>query len=243
VRVLVVEESRRIAVGLRRGLLEQGYAVDLVRSGRDAVRRSRTATYAAIVLDLLLPDIDGFEVCRRVRAAHDGTPLLMLTARASVSDRVAGLDAGADDCLNKPFSFDELLARMRAIIGRDRGDGPEVLRVGDLSLDVGRHEVRRGGVHIRLTPKEFSLLEYLMLNRGQVLTRQQLLAHGWDFAYDGDSNVLDLYTSYLREKIDRPFGRASLETVRGVGYRLRDECREAHPDQERRLRQRRSLGQ
>jgi two-component system OmpR family response regulator len=179
--------------------------------------------YDAIVLDVVLPDIDGFEVCRKVRAAHDGTPVLMLTARASVSDRVAGLNAGADDYLTKPFSFDELFARMRAITRRDPGERPAVLRIGDLTLDPARYEVCRGDVQIRLAPKEFSLLEYFMRHGGQVLTRQQLLAYGWDFAYEGDSNVLDIYARYLREKIDRPFGRTSLETVRGVGYRLRDD--------------------
>jgi two-component system OmpR family response regulator len=219
-----------MAVLLGRGLREEGYAVDLVGSGLDALRWTGLARYDAIVLDVMLPDVDGFEVCRRVRAAQGWAPVLMLTARDSVSDRVAGLDAGADDYLVKPFSFEELFARMRAIIRRGPAERPAVLRVGDLTLDPARHEVRRGDVEVRLTAKEFALLEYLMRNSGHVLTRRQLLAHGWDFAYVGDSNVLDVFVRYLREKIDRPFGRTSLETVRGVGYRVRDERRAAAAD-------------
>jgi two-component system OmpR family response regulator len=212
-----------MAAVLRRGLCEEGYAVDLVSCGRDAVRWSRLASYDAIVLDVVLPDIDGFEVCRQVRQANGWAPVLMLTARDSVPDRVAGLDAGADDYLTKPFAFDELFARIRALVRRNPGARPAVVRVGDLCLDPARHEVRRDGVEIHLTAKEFVLLEYLMRHRGQVLTRRQLLAHVWDPAYAGDSNVLDVYVLYLRAKIDRPFGRASLQTVRGVGYRLRDD--------------------
>lgn len=219
-----------MAMVLRRGLREEGYDVDLARFGRDAVHRSRTASYGAIVLDVVLPDIDGFEVCRRVRAAHNWAPVLMLTARESVPHRVAGLDAGADDYLTKPFAFDELLARMRAMIRRDPRERPVVLRVGDLSLDLARREVRRGDAEIPLTAKEVSLLEFLMRNGGQVLTHRQLLAHAWDFAADRGPNVLYIYARYLRDKVDRPFGRASLQTVRGVGYRLRDDRPNADPD-------------
>jgi two-component system, OmpR family, response regulator len=223
VRVLVVEDAARMATLLRRGLEEEGYAVDVVASGEDATHYARMAPYDAIVLDVMLPGMDGFDVCRQMREAGNRTPVLMLTARDSVKDRVSGLDAGADDYLTKPFSFQELFARVRALMRRGPSQRPTVLEVGDLSLDPARHQVRRGRVEVNLTAKEFALLEYFMRNAGQVLTRSQLIEHAWDFAYEGDSNVLDVYVRYVREKIDRPFGRNSIETVRGVGYRLRDE--------------------
>jgi two-component system OmpR family response regulator len=223
VRILVVEDSARMANLLTRGLEEEGYSVDAVASGEDAIEFARAAPYDAILLDVMLPRGDGFDVCRRLRVEGNRTPVLMLTARDAVTDRVAGLDAGADDYLTKPFSFQELFARVRALIRRGPSAQPTVLQVGDLALDPARHEVRRGHRNVRLTAKEFALLEYFMRNAGQVLSRRQLIEHAWDFAYDGDSNVLDVYVRYLREKVDRPFGRASIETVRGVGYRLRDE--------------------
>jgi two-component system OmpR family response regulator len=223
VRILVVEDSPRMANLLARGLEEEGYSVDAVSSGEDAVQYARSAPYDAILLDVMLPRGDGFEVCQQLRVEGNRTPVLMLTARDSVMDRVAGLDAGADDYLTKPFSFQELFARVRALIRRGPSAQPAVLEVGDLSLDPARHEVRRGEREVTLTAKEFALLEYFMRNAGQVLSRRQLIEHAWDFAYDGDSNVLDVYVRYLREKVDRPFGRASIETVRGVGYKLRDE--------------------
>jgi two-component system OmpR family response regulator len=223
VRILVVEDSARMANLLTRGLEEEGYSVDAVASGEDAVQYARSAPYDVILLDVMLPRADGFEVCRHLRVEGNRTPVLMLTARDAVMDRVAGLDAGADDYLTKPFSFQELFARVRALIRRGPSDVPAVLEVGDLSLDPARHEVRRGKREVRLTAKEFALLEYLMRNAGQVLSRRQLIEHAWDFAYEGDSNVLDVYVRYLREKIDRPFGRTSIETVRGVGYKLRHE--------------------
>jgi two-component system, OmpR family, response regulator len=222
-RILVVEDSVQMSGLLRRGLEEEGYAVDAVPTGEEGVHYAKVAPYDAIVLDVMLPGADGFEVCRRIRAAGGRSPVLMLTARDSVQDRIAGLDAGADDYLTKPFSFQELFARIRALVRRGPSQRPPVLEVGDLTLDPGTHEVRRGEVEVRLTAKEFALLEYFMRHARQVLTRRQLIEHAWDFAYDGDSNVLDVYVRYLREKIDRPFARASLETVRGVGYRLRDE--------------------
>lgn len=222
-RILVVEDSVRMANLLERGLQEEGYAVDAVGTGEDALHYARMAPYDAIVLDIALPGVDGFEVCRRMREAGNRTPVVMLTARDSVVDRVSGLDAGADDYLTKPFSLQELFARIRALMRRGPADHPFVLQVGELSLDVGKHEVHRGPVAVQLTAKEFSLLEYLMRNADQVLSRRQILEHVWDFAFTGDSNVLDVYIRYLREKIDRPFGRASLQTVRGVGYRLRRE--------------------
>jgi two-component system, OmpR family, response regulator len=223
VRILVVEDAPRMATLLRRGLEEEGYAVDVAASGTEAVGLSRRVGYDTIVLDVVLPDIDGFDVCRGIRAAGSRIPVLMLTARDAVKDRVAGLDAGADDYLTKPFSFQELFARVRALIRRGPTERQVIVAVGDLVLDPGSHRVHRGDMEVRLTPKEFALLEFFMRNAGLVLSRMQLIEHAWDFAYEGDSNVLDVYVRYLREKIDRPFGKDSLETVRGIGYRLRDE--------------------
>jgi two-component system OmpR family response regulator len=207
---------------LRRGLTEEGYAVDLVANGQDAIWIASENPYDAIVLDVMLPDFDGFEVCRRIREAGQWAPVLMLTARDGVRDRVEGLDVGADDYLTKPFAFTELLARLRAAMRRGGRERPPVLTVHDLSLDPATKVVRRGDRTIALTPKEFSLLEYFMRHPGEVLTRSRLLEHVWDFAFEGDSNVVEVYVRYLREKIDRPFGKESLETVRGVGYRLRN---------------------
>jgi two-component system OmpR family response regulator len=222
-RVLVVEDTERMAELLRRGFREEGYAIDVVGSGEDAVWMATENPYDAIVLDVMLPDFDGFEVCRRLREAEKWAPVLMLTARDAVPDRVEGLDAGADDYLTKPFAFTELLARLRAVIRRGPHERPPLLAVQDLTLDPATKEVRRGDQPISLTAKEFSLLEYFMRHPGEAITRTRLIDHVWDFAYDGNSNVVEVYVRYLREKIDRPFGRESLETVRGVGYRLRDE--------------------
>jgi two-component system OmpR family response regulator len=172
------------------------------------------------VLDVMLPGIDGIEACQRIRGAERGAPVLLLTARDAVRDRVLGLDAGADDYLTKPFSFEELLARVRALIRRGPSERPPTLEVEDLILDPGAHRVERAGREIDVTPKEFALLEYFMRHPGEVLTRTRLLEHVWDFAFDGDSNVVDVFVRSLREKIDRPFGVGSIETVRGVGYRL-----------------------
>lgn len=221
-RVLVVEDSPKMGGILRRGLTEDGYAVDLTTTGTDAIWLVTETPYDAVVLDVSLPDMDGFEVCRRLRVADRWPPLLMLTARDSVSDRVAGLDAGADDYLTKPFAFAELLARLRSLIRRGPRDSSPVLTVGDLALDPAAHEVRRGPKPIRLSAKEFALLQYFMQRAGEALTRTQLLEHVWDFAFDGDPNIVDVYVGYLRDKIDRPFGRQSLQTIRGVGYRLRE---------------------
>jgi two-component system OmpR family response regulator len=178
----------------------------------------------------MLPDVDGFEVCRRLRAASRWSPVLMLTARDGVADRVSGLDAGADDYLIKPFSFDELLARLRALVRRGAPERPALLSVGDLTLDPASHRVIRNGTAVELTAKEFSLLECFMRHPGEVLSRTRLTEHVWDFAYEGDSNVVDVYVRYLREKVDRPFGRDSIETVRGAGYRLREEPPDAAAD-------------
>jgi two-component system OmpR family response regulator len=179
--------------------------------------------YDAIVLDVMLPDVDGFEVCRRLRASSCWAPVIMLTARDAVDDRVRGLDSGADDYLTKPFAISELLARLRAIGRRDTSERPIVLLVGDLSLDPARRVVARNGHEINLSPKEFALLDLLMRHPGEVLSRTEILEGVWDFAYAGTSNVVDVYIRYLRDKIDRPFGTDTIETVRGVGYRLRDE--------------------
>jgi two-component system OmpR family response regulator len=225
-RVLVVEDEVKMARLLERGLQEEGYAVDVAATGAEAVWAATENPYDVVVLDVMLPDFDGFEVCRRLRGSARWAPILMLTAREAVSDRVAGLDAGADDYLAKPFSFNELFARLRALLRRGAEERPAVLRVGDLMLDPASHEVRRGRQEIVLSAKEFALLEVFMRRPGDVLTRTRLIEHVWDFAFEGDSNVVDVYVGYLRRRIDRPFGRHSIETVRGAGYRLRDEAAE-----------------
>ncbi len=229
-RVLVVEDEVKMAGLLRRALEEEGYAVDIASRAEDALWLGTEHAYDAMVLDVLLPDGDGFDVCRRLRETGRWSPVLMLTALDSVPDRVAGLDAGADDYLTKPFSLVELLARLRALIRRGAVERPAALRVSDLILDPTAHTVTRGGADISLTAKEFALLEYLMRHPGRVLGRTTLIEHVWDFAYDGDSNVVDVYVGYLRNKIDRPFGRASIETVRGSGYRLRADADDAPAD-------------
>jgi DNA-binding response OmpR family regulator len=224
VRVLVVEDELKMAGLLKRGLEEEGYAVDLARTGSEALWAGTETPYDAILLDVMLPDLNGFEVCRQLRAGGRWAPVLMLTARDAVVDRVAGLDAGADDYLTKPFSFSELFARVRALVRRGAGERPAVLQTGDLALDPASRRVTRGDVVVELTAKEFALLEFFMRRPGEVLTRSRIIEHVWDFAYDGDSNVVDVYIRYLREKVDRPFRRDSIETVRGSGYRLRDDA-------------------
>ena len=220
-RVLVVEDDVKMAALLRRGLTEEGLSPDVARTGDDALWMAAATDYDAVVLDVMLPGADGFDVCRRLREAGTWAPVLMLTARDAVEDRVAGLDAGADDYLTKPFSFGELLARLRALGRRPPVERPTVLRVGDLRLDPATHEVWRGDREIHLSSKEFALLETFLRRPGEVLSRFHLLEHCWDYGYENRSNVVDVYVRYLREKIDRPFGRESLETVRGAGYRLR----------------------
>ena len=229
-RLLVAEDDIKMAGLLKRGLEEEGYAVDVARTGGEALWAGTENPYDAILLDVMLPDVDGFEVCRRLRSQNRWAPVLMLTARDAVPDRVAGLDAGADDYLTKPFSFSELLARLRALIRRGPSERPAVLRGGGLVLDPATRRVARGPAGIDLTPKEFALLEFFLRHPGEVLTRTRIIEHVWDFAYDGDSNVVDVYVRYLREKVDRPFGRRSIETVRGTGYRLREEGTDAAAD-------------
>jgi two-component system, OmpR family, response regulator len=223
-RVLVVEDDVKMASLLRRGLLEEGLAADVARTGDDALWMAEATDYDAIVLDVMLPGADGFDVCRRLRESGRWSPVLMLTARDAVEDRVAGLDAGADDYLTKPFSFAELLARLRALARRAPLERPTVLEAGDLRLDPATRRAWRGDVEIGLSAKEFALLETFMRRPGEVLSRYQLLEHCWDYGYENRSNVVDVYVRYLREKIDRPFGRSSLQTVRGVGYRFRGEA-------------------
>ena len=219
-----------MAAVLKRGLEEEGYAVDVALTGEEGLWMAVEYPNDAIVLDVMLPDMDGFELCRRLRERGQWAPVLMLTARDAVADRVRGLDAGADDYLTKPFSFHELAARTRALVRRGVSERPATLTAGDLSLDPATRAARRGGVALDLSAKEFALLEYFMRHPGEVLSRSRLIEHVWDFAYDGGSNIVDVYVRYLREKIDRPFGTHSLETVRGAGYRLRGDSADALAD-------------
>jgi two-component system OmpR family response regulator len=222
-RILVVEDEVKMARLIRRGLREEGMSVDITERGEDALWMAGSTEYDAIVLDVMLPGIDGFETCRRLRDDGVWSPVLLLTARDAVEDRVAGLDGGADDYLTKPFSVAELLARLRALARRGPVERPVVLEVGDLRLDPATHQVWRGESEITLSAKEFSLLEAFMRRPGELLSRLQLLEHAWDYEYENRSNVVDVYVRYLREKIDRPFGADSIETVRGAGYRMRRE--------------------
>jgi two-component system OmpR family response regulator len=220
-RVLVVEDEPRMASVIRRSLEKEGLAADLAGHGEQALCMAAAVEYDAIVLDVMLPGMSGFEVCLRMRERGVWSPVLMLTARDAVADRVAGLDSGADDYLVKPFALAELHARLRSLARRGRAQRPAVLSVGDLRLDPARREVWRADVEIDLSAKEFALLQTLMLRHGEVLSRLELIEHAWDLAYENRSNVIDVYVGRLRDKIDRPFDTHTLETVRGVGYRLR----------------------
>jgi len=232
-RILVVEDSAKMAGLLKLGLEREGYAVDVTASAVDAVWLACEHGYDVVVLDVILDaagqQADGFEVCRRLRQAGCWVPVLMVTARDAVRDRVSGLDAGADDYLPKPFHLPEFLARVRALIRRGAVARPAVLTVGDLSLDPARHEVRRAAGLIGLTRTEFALLEYLMRHAGEALTRRRLVEHVWDYAFDGDPRIVDVYVRALREKIDRPYRRSSLQTVRGTGYRIHDDALDHAP--------------
>jgi two-component system, OmpR family, response regulator len=222
VRVLIVEDQPKLAALLARGLREEGHAADVADRGEDALWMAAAVPYDVIVLDIMLPGIDGLETCRRLRVNEVWTPVLMLTARDAIDDRVTGLDAGADDYLTKPFSFDELLARLRALSRRAPAERPVAVEVGALRLDPAAHRAWHGETELDLSAKEFALLELLMRRPGSVLTRGQLLEGAWDMSYERRSNIVDVYIRHLREKIDRPFGSDTIETVRGVGYRLKE---------------------
>src|SRR6476659_7134386 len=219
-RVLIVEDDLRMAAALRRGLQAEGLVADVATSGDDALWMAGATEFDAVVLDLMLPGIDGFETCRRLRDDGVWVPIIMLTARDAIEDRVKGLDRGADDYLVKPFSLVELLARLRALARRGQVGRPTALEVGDLRMDPATRQVWRGDQEIPLSHKEFVLLEAFMRRPGEVLSRFQLLERAWDYDYENRSNVVEVYVRYLREKVDRPFGRKSIETVRGAGYRL-----------------------
>jgi len=220
VRVLVVEDEVRLAHALRRGLVAEGFAVDVAHDGEAGLEEALHGDYDAVVLDVMLPRLSGYRVCQELRLAGRWVPVLMLSAKDGEHDQADGLDLGADDYLTKPFSFVVLVARLRALLRRGAPERPSVLEAGDLSLDPSTRTVRRGAQEIALTPREYSLLEYLMRRRGQVVSKAQLLAHVWDAADASDGNVVEVYVGYLRRKIDAPYGRQALQTVRGVGYRL-----------------------
>ncbi|MGZ8647596.1 MAG: response regulator transcription factor [Solirubrobacteraceae bacterium] len=220
-RLLVVEDDVRMAAALLRGLRHEGVVADVATGGVQAVGMARATEYDAVVLDVMLPDLDGFETCRRLRQEGMWAPIMMLTARDAVEDRVRGLDQGADDYLTKPFSLAELLARLRALVRRGPVERPAVYHAGSLRLDPATRQVWRGDTEIALSAREFGLLETFMRRPGQVLTQMQLVDAAWDLGYEQKSNVVEVYVRYLREKIDRPFGLSALETVRGAGYRLR----------------------
>jgi len=221
-RVLVVEDERKVADFLKKGLEEEGYAVEVAYDGEEALALAETCSYDIIILDIMLPGRDGLDVLRRLRAKRVSTPILILTARDSVEDKVEGLDSGADDYLTKPFAFAELLARIRALLRRGKPELPPKLEAADLVLDPATREVRRGGKLIELTNREYALLEYLLRNKGRVLTRSMILEHVWGYHFDPGTNIVDVYINYLRNKIDRGFEKKLIHTVRGVGYVLRE---------------------
>ena len=216
----MIEDEPKVASAIGRGLRNHGYAVDISASGSDGLSMATEYDYDAIVLDLMIPTIDGVGVCTELRARGRWAPVLMLTARGGVQDRIRGLDAGADDYMVKPFAFGELLARLRALMRGRAGERPVVLQVADIVLDPVRHSVCRDGTEVDLSPREFALLEFLMHRAGEVVTRTEILEHVWDYAYDGVSNVVNVYVGHLRRKLEAPFGRPLIRTVRGVGYAL-----------------------
>jgi len=222
-RILLVEDEPKMAAALARGLRKHGYAVDTAAAGPAALFQARVNDYDAIVLDVMLPGADGFEVCETLRQEGRWAPVLMLTARDRVQDRIRGLDVGADDYLVKPFAFAELLARLRALLRRRPRARPCVLEAGDVRLDPAAHTVTRAGEEVELTAREFALLRFMLEHPAEVLTRTRLLEHVWDESYDGPGNLVDVYVGYLRRKLEKPFGRALIKTVRGVGYMLEPE--------------------
>jgi two-component system OmpR family response regulator len=220
VRVLVVEDEVSLAEGLKRGLERDGFAVDVASDGNDGLWMARDGRYDAIVLDILLPGMNGFRVCAELRKANVWTPILMLTAKDGDLDEAEALDTGADDYVTKPFSYVALVARLRALIRRGAGERPAVLEAGDLRLDPASRKTWRGDVEVSLTSRETALLEFLLRNRGDVVSKLDILDHVWDAAFDGDPNIVEVYVGHLRNKLDRPFGRSAIATVRGAGYRL-----------------------
>ena len=219
-RVLVVEDEKRLAAGLRMGLEADGFAVDVALDGTDGLWMATEEPYDAIVLDIMLPELSGSEICARLREAGNWTPILMLTAREGESSEAAALDAGADDYLTKPFSHVVLVARLRALLRRGARERPAVITAGDLLLDPASRRVRRGDAEVEVTAREFALLEYLMRRRGDVVSKTEILEHVWDYDFEGDPNIVEVYVRHLRNKLDRPFGRAAIQTIRGAGYRL-----------------------
>jgi DNA-binding response OmpR family regulator len=220
VRVLVVEDETRVALAVRRGLEEEGFAVDVALDGLEGLWLARQNPYDALILDLMLPGMNGFQICRTLREEGNWAPILILTAKDGEFDEAEALDTGADDYLSKPFSYVVLLARVRALLRRGRRARPAVLQVGDLRLDPAAHRVWRAEAEIRLTAREFAVLEFLMSRAGDVVTKADVLAHVWDFDFEGDPNIVEVYVRYLRRKVDEPFGRRSIQTIRGAGYRL-----------------------
>lgn len=221
-RILVVEDEKRLASSLRAGFEAEGFAVDTAYDGLEGLWYAREHAYDAILLDIMLPGLNGYKVCETLRAEENWTPILMLTAKDGDWDQVEALDTGADDYVTKPFSFQVLLARVRSLMRRGGPERPTVLVVGDLALDPASHVVTRAGTEISLTSRELSLLEFLMRRRGEVVTKAEILGNVWDYAFEGDPNIVEVYVGRLRRKVDRPFGRADIETLRGSGYRLRD---------------------
>ena len=219
-RVLVVEDERTLAEGLRRGLEAEGFAVDIIHDGADGLHMAREHTYDAIVLDIMLPGLNGYRVCGALREAGVWTPILMLTAKDGEYDEAEALDTGADDYVTKPFSYVALVARLRALIRRGGAERPSVIEADDLRFDPGSRRTWRGETEVRLTAREASLLEFLLRRSGEVVSKTDILDHVWDDRFDGDLNIVEVYVRHLRNKLDRPFGRASIETVRGAGYRL-----------------------
>ena len=218
--MLVVEDEQCLARALQRGLVAEGYSVDLAHNGEDGLHLAREGAYDALVLDVMLPRLSGYRVCQALRAEGNWVPVLMLSAKDGEHDQADGLDLGADDYLTKPFSYVVLLARLRALVRRGAPQRPAVLAAGDLTLDPSRRRVHRGGTEVALTPREFAVLEHLLRHRGEVVSKTELLTHVWDTNYGGDPNVVEVYVGYLRRKVDLPFERHAIETVRGAGYRL-----------------------
>jgi len=215
-----MEDETRVALAVRRGLEQEGFAVDVALDGNEGLWLARQHPYDALIVDLMLPGLNGFQICKALREEGNWTPILVLTAKDGEFDEAEALDTGADDFLSKPFSYVVLLARLRALLRRGRRERPTVLQVGDLRLDPAAHRCWRGDTEIRLTAREFAVLEFLMSRAGDVVTKADVLAHVWDFDFEGDPNIIEVYIRYLRRKLDEPFGRHSIETIRGAGYRL-----------------------